>query len=226
MNTKLNCNKTKQLLNDYVDQLLEEDSTREVEEHLNSCPHCREEFQGWQKLIQSLNTLTPQEAPTDFTEKIMAKITQKKVEIGTSFWNELKKRISIPLPSIRVIGVTATLAVIFLVFAFNFIFKPGEITPLCSAEVQFSLRVADNQQIHTIAIAGDFNNWNPQANILQDPDGDGIWTATLKVPPGRYEYMFVLNGEKWLPDPNALRYVKDGFGNRNAILEVNNCSST
>jgi hypothetical protein len=38
--------------------------------------------------------------------------------------------------------------------------------------------------------------------------------------------MFVLDGEKWFPDPNALRYVKDGFGNRNAILEINNCSNT
>ncbi|MBA7581197.1 hypothetical protein ES708_23099 [subsurface metagenome] len=77
-----------------------------------------------------------------------------------------------------------------------------------------------------MAIAGDFNGWNPQANILEDPEGDGIWTGTLKLEPGRYEYMFVLDGEKWLPDPNALRYVKDGFGNKNAILEINNCNST
>jgi 1,4-alpha-glucan branching enzyme len=77
-----------------------------------------------------------------------------------------------------------------------------------------------------VAIAGDFNGWNPQDNILEDPEGDGIWTGTLNLKPGRYEYMFVLDGEKWFPDPNALRYVKDGFGNRNAILEINNCSNT
>lgn len=226
MNIKIDCAKTKKLLNDYLDQLLEEDSAREIEEHLNSCPACHQEYQRMKKLVQALHNFPLLEAPADFTEKVMAKITEERVEIGTSIWNELKRRISLPLPSIRIIGVTATVAAVFLFFAFNFIFKPGEITPLCSAEVQFSLRVADNQQIQTVAIAGDFNNWNPQENILQDPDGDGIWTATLKLPPGRYEYMFVLNGEKWLPDPNALRYVKDGFGNRNAILEVNNCSST
>jgi 1,4-alpha-glucan branching enzyme len=96
---------------------------------------------------------------------------------------------------------------------------------ICSAEVQFSLRISDNNA-HTVAIAGDFNGWNPQTNILEDPEGDGIWTGTLKLEPGRYEYMFVLDGEKWLPDPNALRYVKDGFGNKNAILEINNCNST
>jgi len=66
----------------------------------------------------------------------------------------------------------------------------------------------------------------PQTNILEDTEGDGIWTGTLKLEPGRYEYMFVLDGEKWFPDPNALRYVKDGFGNKNAILEINNCNNT
>ncbi len=96
---------------------------------------------------------------------------------------------------------------------------------MCYAEVQFSLRLAD-QQAHTVAIAGDFNGWNPQSNLLEDVEGDGIWTGTLKLEPGRYEYMFVIDGEKWLPDPNAFRYVKDGFGNKNAILEINNCQKS
>ncbi|GAB4117581.1 MAG: hypothetical protein Kow00103_14370 [Candidatus Caldatribacteriota bacterium] len=229
MNTRMDCLKTKQLLNEYLEQLTDEDFTNQIKEHLCSCPHCQQEYQRLQKLISSLRSLTPQQASADFTDKVMAKIAQEKIEINPSFWKEIKRKIAVPLPSLpsfRIIGVSAALLVVFLFFAFNFIFKPGELTPLCSAEVEFSLRVADNQKIQTIAIAGDFNNWNPQANILQDSDGDGIWTTTLKLPPGRYEYMFVLNGEKWLPDPNALRYVKDGFGNRNAILEVNNCSST
>jgi 1,4-alpha-glucan branching enzyme len=108
-------------------------------------------------------------------------------------------------------------------FAFTFIFNTPDTPSICSAEVQFSLRIGDNRA-HTVAIAGDFNGWNSQANPLEDPDGDGIWTATLDLEPGRYEYMFVLDGEKWFPDPNALRYVKDGFGNKNAILEINNCT--
>lgn len=229
MNTRMDCIKTKTLLNEYIEQLTDEDSTNQIKEHLRSCPSCQQEYQRLQKLISSLRSFTPQEAPADFTEKVMAKIAQEKIEINPSFWKEIKRKITVPLPSLpslRVMGVSSALIVVFLFFAFNYLFKPVEIIPLCSAEVKFSLRVEDNQQIHTIAIAGDFNNWDPQANILQDSDGDGIWTATLKLPPGRYEYMFVLNGEKWLPDPNALRYVKDGFGNRNAILEVNNCSST
>ena len=125
----------------------------------------------------------------------------------------------------RLAGITVTAAlVIFL--AFTFIFNTSDRPSICSAEVQFCLRINDSNELHTVAIAGDFNGWDPQANTLQDPDGDGIWTATLRLPPGRYEYMFVVNGEKWLPDPNAIHYVKDGFGSKNAILEINNCSNT
>ncbi|PKP54816.1 hypothetical protein CVT91_18095 [Candidatus Atribacteria bacterium HGW-Atribacteria-1] len=126
--------------------------------------------------------------------------------------------------SFRLLGAAAAAALIVF-FAFTFIFNTPDTYPICSAEVQFSLRIGDSK-VHTVAIAGDFNGWNPQANILEDPDGDGIWTGTLKLKPGRYEYMFVLDGEKWFPDPNALRYVKDGFGNKNAILEINNCNSS
>jgi len=126
--------------------------------------------------------------------------------------------------SFRLAGITAT-AVLIVFLAFTYIFNTPDTYPICSAEVKFSLKINDNQT-HTVAIAGDFNGWDPQANILKDTEGDGIWTGTLKLEPGRYEYMFVLDGEKWFPDPNALRYVKDGFGNKNAILEINNCNNT
>jgi hypothetical protein len=154
----------------------------------------------------------------------MAKISQKEIQIQTSWMDHLKKQISIPRLSFRLAGAAAA-AVLIVFFAFTFIFNTPDTSLICSAEVQFSLKINDNKA-HTVAIAGDFNDWNPQADILEDSEGDGIWTGTLKLEPGRYEYMFVLDGEKWFPDPNALRYVKDGFGNKNAILEINNCNST
>jgi len=154
----------------------------------------------------------------------MTKISQEEIQIQTSWIDNLKKRISIPRFSFRLAGAAAV-AVLVVFLAFTFIFNTPDTYPICSAEVQFSLKINDNKA-HTVAIAGDFNGWNPQTNLLEDPEGNGIWTGTLKLEPGRYEYMFVLDGEKWFPDPNALRYVKDGFGNKNAILEINSCNST
>jgi hypothetical protein len=235
----MNCQKIKKLLNPYIDHILDAESAQQVEEHLKSCSACREEYLKLKKVVSTLNSISTQPAPVDFTQSIMVKISQKEIQIQ-SFWMDfLRKRITIPslsfpsLPlsfprkwesmfSFRLAGAAAVAALIVF-FAFTFIFNTPDTYPICSSEVQFSLKINDNKA-HTVAIAGDFNGWDPRANLLEDPEGDGIWTGTLKLEPGKYEYMFVLDGEKWFPDPNALRYVKDGFGNRNAILEINNCT--
>ena len=218
----MNCNKIIKLLNPYVDQVLDVESTQTVEEHLKSCSACREEYLKLKQVVSALNSISPQPAPADFTQNLMAKISQEEIQIQPSWIDRLKKQISFPRLSFRLAGAAAAAALV-LFFAFTFIFNTPVTSPICSAEVQFSLRINDNKT-HTVAIAGDFNNWDPQVNILEDPESDGIWTGTLKLEPGRYEYMFVMDGEKWFPDPNALRYVKDGFGNKNAILEINNCT--
>ncbi|UCG75319.1 MAG: glycogen-binding domain-containing protein [Gemmatimonadota bacterium] len=70
----------------------------------------------------------------------------------------------------------------------------------------------------SVAIAGDFSRWDPIE--LEDQDGDGVWSARLAVRPGVYEYMFVLDGSRWVTDPHAERYSDDGFGNRNAVLAI------
>jgi hypothetical protein len=218
----MNCKEIKKILNPYIDQALDAEFTQTVEEHLKSCPTCQDEYLKLKETVASLNSLSPQPAPVDFTQSLMTKISQEEIQIQTSWIDHLKKLISIPRFSFRLAGI-ATITALAIFFAFTFIFNAPDTSLICSAEVQFSLKINDNKT-HTVAIAGDFNGWNPQTNVLEDPEGDGIWTGTLKLEPGRYEYMFVMDGEKWFPDPNALRYVKDGFGNKNAILEINNCT--
>ena len=230
----MNCPKNKKLLNLYLDQTLDRDTTKQVEEHLKSCSTCQEEYLKLKQVISTLNSISPQIAPVELTTKIMARISQEEIQIQSSWMDQLRRRISIPslsfprkwesILSFRLLGAAAA-AIVIVFFAFTFIFNTPDTSSICSAEVQFSLRISDNKA-HTVAIAGDFNGWNPQANLLEDSEGDGIWIGTLKLEPGRYEYMFVLDGKNWVPDPNALRYVKDGFGNKNAILEINNCSNT
>lgn len=72
----------------------------------------------------------------------------------------------------------------------------------------------------TVAVAGDFNDWDAEATPLRDPDGDGVWTGLIALRPGMHKYMFVVDGEKWVTDPEAERYVDDGFGMRNAVIAV------
>jgi hypothetical protein len=72
----------------------------------------------------------------------------------------------------------------------------------------------------SVTVAGDFNDWNAEATALRDTDGDGVWTGLIALRPGLHKYMFVVNGEQWVTDPEAERYVDDGFGMRNAVIAI------
>ena len=71
----------------------------------------------------------------------------------------------------------------------------------------------------SVQIAGDFNGWNPGRTSLEEVS-DGAWAVTIPLPPGRYEYMFVVDGQAWISDPFAAEHNDDGFGSQNAVLDV------
>jgi hypothetical protein len=71
----------------------------------------------------------------------------------------------------------------------------------------------------SVSVAGDFNGWNPARTRLERT-GDGMWSATIPLKPGRYQYMFVIDGKQWIADPLAAEEATDGFGAQNAVLDV------
>jgi anti-sigma factor RsiW len=71
----------------------------------------------------------------------------------------------------------------------------------------------------TVDVAGDFNGWDPSRTPLEQT-ASGAWTVTIPLEPGRYEYMFVVDGTRWVGDPFAVEETDDGFGSRNAVLDV------
>ena len=71
---------------------------------------------------------------------------------------------------------------------------------LCAQQlVKFSLRAPKNTQ--SVAVVGNFNNWNKNAHPMLDEDGDGTWETEISLPPGVYQYRFLLNGTRWIKDP-------------------------
>ena len=71
----------------------------------------------------------------------------------------------------------------------------------------------------TVSVAGDWNDWEAGRDALHAV-GDGLFSTVMLLPPGRYEYMFVVDGEGWRSDPTAPLARDDGFGNRNSVLEI------
>ncbi len=74
-------------------------------------------------------------------------------------------------------------------------------------------------QARSVAVAGDFNGWSPERTPLARVDG-GVWTTTIPLKPGRYHYMYVVDGTQWIADPFAREESLDGFGSHNAVLDI------
>jgi len=75
-------------------------------------------------------------------------------------------------------------------------------------------------EANTVSLIGDFNDWDMDSCRLVKQD-KGVWKTSLVLAPGRYQYQFVIDGKKYLPDPKAKEYVKDGYGNTNSVIEIN-----
>jgi 1,4-alpha-glucan branching enzyme len=83
--------------------------------------------------------------------------------------------------------------------------------------VMFSIYEPKAERVHVV---GDFNNWSTTADPLYDREGDGLWSITMPLSQGRYEYKFLIDGEKWIPDPGNPERVDDGFEGINSVLVV------
>jgi 1,4-alpha-glucan branching enzyme len=70
-----------------------------------------------------------------------------------------------------------------------------------------------------ISVVGDFNDWRPESLYLA-PRGNGVWTATVELEPGRYSYAFVVDGVKWRADPAAPTAVGEDFGRPSSVVIV------
>jgi len=76
----------------------------------------------------------------------------------------------------------------------------------------------ENPEIESVSVAGTFNGWDPGLTTMTR-HGD-VWVVQILLPPQTYEYMFVEDGERWVTDPLAPQTRDDGFGRKNAVLDL------
>jgi len=72
---------------------------------------------------------------------------------------------------------------------------------------------------HDVTLAGSFNGWSPGIPLRRGVV-PGLWVVTLPLPVGEHQYLFQVDGNKWIPDPGAHAQVDDGFGRTNSVLVV------
>jgi glycosidase len=74
----------------------------------------------------------------------------------------------------------------------------------------------------SVHVAGSFNGWSRDATAMADPDGDGVFSATVSLNEGVVYYKFVVNGDQWKNDPvsDTELEIDDGYGGKNSAVMV------
>ena len=73
-----------------------------------------------------------------------------------------------------------------------------------------------------VRIAGDFNGWVPDRDVLSSTHQEGetcVWRKVLRLAPGTYEYRYVVDGE-WCEDPANPQRSPSSIGPPNSVLVV------
>lgn len=75
-----------------------------------------------------------------------------------------------------------------------------------------------NETAREVTIAGSFNNWDVESTRMVHLIG-GRWLRVMFLPPGRHEYLFVVDG-RCVADPRATESVPNVFGCVNSVVSV------
>ena len=67
--------------------------------------------------------------------------------------------------------------------------------------------VADCPLATTVSVAGSFNNWAVDKDMLKKDKKTGLWTGKITLDAGDYEYKFVCDGQYWDEGDNKVKHV-------------------
>ena len=70
-----------------------------------------------------------------------------------------------------------------------------------------------------VQLAGDFSDWKPTDTLAVNKKNKHIWTGTIPLKPGTYQYKFIVDGE-WKIDPYNSKVVVSEHGVNNSTISV------
>ena len=82
--------------------------------------------------------------------------------------------------------------------------------------VVFTLHEEKGRKIY---LAGDFNEWSTTAKKMTYKAKTGVYSTTVKLACGTYEYKFLIDG-KWCADPQNVNCVANDKGTFNSVITV------
>ncbi|HWR98876.1 MAG TPA: zf-HC2 domain-containing protein [Candidatus Methanoperedens sp.] len=200
----LSCRDVDLLLQDHLDGSLLRSQEEVLERHLLACASCRATLEGLARIDARLEGQCDVEVPRNLSGRILAALPADTYRVS---------------PLGRAVRWAAGAAMVAVLLAAALFVKGNY--DLRSLIVERELEVSFRAPAATsVAVVGDFNGWDPRRNLMVRSSREGLWGARLRLPPGVYQYSFVIDGKVWEADPQARRFIDDGFGGRNSVIIV------
>ena len=161
------------------------------------------------------------EAPAGLAESILSSLEPKTVPGWLRFYRWVLKPRTVTFQPFKLIP---TVMILILGLATAFQFAPwrqnsGSLDPRQRdlIAVTFTLTYP---KAESVSLIGSFNQWNPAGYKMHRHGEKNSWILELRLPAGRHEYAFLVDGKTVVSDQSSPFYQSDGFGNRNSVLFV------
>lgn len=161
----------------------------------------------------------PESPPEAFVDQVMARLPEAP-RPGQTAWASWAARVRAFWPGGArwvVPALTGALAALLLTVGLGRGPAPHGAPDPSTASVTFEIHAPGARAVELV---GSFNGWRPGEIVLRGPDATGHWTATVRLPEGRHEYLYLVDGSEWVTDPRATARRPDGFGRENAVIDL------
>jgi hypothetical protein len=160
----------------------------------------------------------------DFDARVMAAVRRAPPSLPLRAWTWLREPRVMAVSPLAGLAMAAGLAGLLVVGAISrkpsavraVSRQPSAVSGDAAASVTF---VFVAPQARSVALAGDFNDWDA-ARVLLRREASGLWTVDVPLTPGRYRYVFVVDGRRFVADPAAPRAVGDDFGTPTSVVTI------
>lgn len=177
------------------------------------------------------------EPPDDFVLNVMGNLQNKAPEASSGFdrfsrvirscWNLFSNPVTVNISPLQ---IATSLAIVLCSISFLYDVpykKQGRLVEaIHTAPVGLRLKAVSfalpdpERKFSSAVVIGSFNKWQSHGFEMSYNEEKESWVLEHELPPGDYEYVFLVDGDAPMPDPRAAFYVQDSFGNKNALLQV------
>ncbi len=88
--------------------------------------------------------------------------------------------------------------------------------PAAPSSIEFTVMAPEAREVFLV---GDFNDWKAEGFQMRKFK-DGTCRKKVQLKPGRYEYLFIVDGD-WRTDPQNEARSANPFDRENSVIQIN-----